>query len=204
MITIIVGLLAALWTLIQIIAFVREKDPSHLKIALVLLLVLIGGVFALRHLGPKHISLFSRAGSPKPVPASTPLPTPVPQKRGEVKTSFVIDIRRNLLGGLNDIGAICTFAETGGVEVEAVAYTITIRYLDSPSDSPEAALTRTFERTLPERITIPADQTVEKRIVFDREIGDLVQKYDKSGNTGAITINWMMKDEKGNPVSESK
>lgn len=261
-ITAVAALLAGLWTLTQLVAYVREKDPKNLKIALFLLIIIVGLIIAYPHLqervvplalGTAHIPTdathdspplqLSPTVSPTDTPAFPRLPTatgeivtpsaqspsiqvssvpspditggsavstpPPPSstpaligtKRGEVKSSFVIDIRRNVLGGINDIVAQCTFAEVGDSDVELVSYAISIHYLESPEDPVEKAMTRSFDRTLKDRIAVKANTTVQKEITLDRETGDLVLKSRKSKSIGWITINWMGKDGTGNEIT---
>jgi hypothetical protein len=127
--------------------------------------------------------------------------TPADVKKGELRSSFITDIKRTMLGGVGGVGARCTFAETGGTDTEIIAYSLTVHYLDMPGESEDKAVTRSFERTLRERIAVPGGSTVEKNIEFDSEIGDLVLKSKKSGKIGWIRITWSGKDKAGNTVS---
>jgi len=260
--TAIAALLAGLWTLTQLVAYVREKDPKNLKIAVVLLIIITAMILAYPHLKERVVPLaletvkgshgagqtgrpvqispsssrtddqgYVKAptatgevvtpssqqssapspditgggivSSPPPPPPQTQPSSPVSsgEAKGELKSSFVIDIRRNVLGGINDIVARCTFAEVGNSDVELVSYTITVHYLDSPEDPAEKALTRSFERTLKDRIAVKADTTVQKDIVLDRETGDVVLKSRKSKSVGWITIHWTGRDGSGNEIS---
>ncbi|MHC9539531.1 MAG: hypothetical protein AB9903_08425 [Vulcanimicrobiota bacterium] len=272
-ITAVAALLAGLWTLTQLVAYVREKDPKNLNIALVLLIVIVGLIIAYPHLKERVVPMAVRTvtgqtgatGSSPPsqsypsvnptgltssvnapalsgeemppsalppsvtppsfpqpadqtssAQASTPSqgisgvsgvssPPPLPSTpaaaRGEVKSSFLIDIRRNMLGGINDIVAKCTFAEVGNSDVEMVSYAVSVHYLESPDDPVEKAVTRSFDRTLKDRIAIKANTTVQKELTLDREIGDLVIKSRKSRSIGWITITWIGKDSAGNEIS---
>lgn len=271
-ITAIAALLAGLWTLTQLVAYVREKDPKNLNIAMILLIVIAGLIIAYPHLKERvipeamrttgikasiplsstplqncspvnptglsssdnapaasgeavtHADLppsayrsFDRMSSTQPSSASSQSdsgggedPSPhaaalntaaAGSTRGEVKSSFLINIRRNLLGGINDIVARCTFAEIGNSDVEIVSYEVSVHYLESPDDPVQNAVTRSFDRTLKDRIIIKANATVEKDIVLDREIGDLVLKSRKSASIGWITISWIGKDSAGNELS---
>jgi hypothetical protein len=258
--TAIAALLAGLWTLTQLVAYVREKDPKNLKIAVVLLIVITAMILAYPHLKERVVPLAletvkgshgaGQTGRPvqaSPAPSRTdnqgyviaptatgevvtpsvqqssvpsqditgggavstppvsPPPTSAPvasgAAKGELKSSFVIDIRRNVLGGINDIVARCTFAEVGNSDVEIFSYTITVHYLDSPEDPADKALTRSFERTLKDRIAVKADTTVQKDIALDRETGDVVLKSRKSKSVGWITISWTGRDGAGNEIS---
>lgn len=196
MITIVVALLAGLWTLVQIVAFVREKDPRNLKIALFLMIVLLAALFAFRALRPRLSGLSGKPAATTPAtrPASA-TPTPAALPTAQVKSSFVVDIRRNLLGGIKDIGARCTFAELGGVEVEAVSYLAEVRYQDPPSQG--EMKTFQVERTLKDRIRVPAGKSIETEISFDKEIGDLILKSREPGREGRVSLTWTLKDANG-------
>jgi uncharacterized protein with PQ loop repeat len=258
-VTAIAAFLAILWTLVQIVAYAREKNPKDIKIALILI-VIIGLLLLLyphlkgriqRHIpgfgptatrNPYHHPLANPSimvsspvsgsftpsvtptGSPDARPSTEPSGGPVspgpgestaaplpcgsitespgePAPKGELKSSFFIDIKRNVIGGIGDISAHCTFAEVGGVNSEIVAYKIIINYLEAPSDSSDKSVARSFERALKDRIQVHAGTTVEKVIDFDNEIGDLVLKSKKSGKSGWIRVLWEGKDERGNALS---
>ncbi|MGV8119138.1 MAG: hypothetical protein AB2L14_05165 [Candidatus Xenobiia bacterium LiM19] len=270
-ITAVAALLAGLWTLTQLVAYVREKDPKNLNIALVLLIVIVGLIIAYPHLKERVVPMalktvsgqtgVTRASPPlqdqpsenptglsssvnvpavgeatapsalppsiqqpsdqpssaqpssapsQGVPAGSeissspplpPAPTSAGTGRGDVKSSFLIDIRRNMLGGINDIIAKCTFAEVGNSDVEMISYAVSVHYLESPDDPVEKAVTRSFDRTLKDRIAVKANTTVQKELTLDREIGDLVIKSRKSRSIGWITIAWIGKDSAGNEIS---
>lgn len=276
-ITAVAALLAGLWTLTQLVAYVREKDPKNLNIALVLLIVIVGLIIAYPHLKERVVPMAVRTVSgqtvatgasppsqsypsvnpaglsssvnapalsgesipPSALPPSIPppddqtssaqassaqassapsqgipggsevsSPPPLPSSpaaagaaRGDVKSSFLIDIRRNMLGGINDIVAKCTFAEVGNSDVEMVSYAVSVHYLEAPDDPVEKAVTRSFDRTLKDRIAVKANTTVQKELTLDREIGDLVIKSRKSRSIGWITITWIGKDSAGNEIS---
>lgn len=260
-VTVIAAFLAGLWTLIQIVAYSREKDPRNLKIAIVLFLLIISFVIAYPFLKQKVSPAFepisyityphsysSTGAEPVPVdtrpsptpsifssPALTldnasptaaltspttepapsptevytealiqpPSPTPKISGQGEIKSSFIVDVKRNILGGVGDITARCTFAETGGKDVEIISYVVTVNYLDSPQDSEDKAITRSFERILANRITLKANTTSETELRFDKEIGDLALKSKKSGKVGWIKIEWIGRDEVGNTMVDS-
>jgi hypothetical protein len=254
-ITALAAFLAILWTLVQIVAYAREKDPRNIKIALLLTILIVIAAFLYPTLKKKlpvelgvvtpHItggpaasttatSTVEPLRSGSPVAVSTPVqippalpttpysspspvtpseasaapvsqvsssPTPQEGKRGELKSSFITSIRRNMLGGVSAVGARCTFAETGGEDVEIISYTLIVHYLESPGDSENKAVTRSFERTLKDRITVSGGSTVEKKLEFDSEIGDLIIKSKKSGPVGWIKISWSARDRVGNSLS---
>jgi uncharacterized protein with PQ loop repeat len=255
-VTALAAILAILWTMVQIVAYAREKNPKDIKIA-IFLVILIGILLMLYpHLKrtipgylpgrgegrsrtpssgptsyPTVIVVTTTPGAPStpasPVesphagdptgPSSPPTPTESitiprasespaapstePVSKGELKSSFFINIKRNVLGGIGDIAAHCTFAEVGGSDCEIIAYRIAIHYLEEPADSSDKALTRSFDRTLKERIEVKSGSTVERDVNFDSEIGDLVLKSKKSGKSGWIRIVWEGKDTRGNPLS---
>ncbi|MDQ7822355.1 MAG: hypothetical protein RDV48_06130 [Candidatus Eremiobacteraeota bacterium] len=148
------------------------------------------------------------APTASPAPEETPPAAPQPSESMEaspsktmMKSSFIIDISRNMLGGIGGISAQCTFAELGGRDVEIVSYFITIAYQDDSASSGGASNVRNLERALKERILVPANKTVEKKVSFDSEIGDLLLKSKKSGAQGSVSIVWTGRDQDGNLIT---
>jgi len=62
-ITAVAALLAGLWTLTQLVAYVREKDPKNLNIALVLLIVIVSLIIAYPHLKERVVPMAIRTVS---------------------------------------------------------------------------------------------------------------------------------------------
>lgn len=194
-ITLIAGIIALFWTIVQIVAHARDKDSKNLKIALPIFLLILAVVGYLFISQTKTIPIPTITDSPKTI-QTTPEKKIEPQKTGSLNSSFVIKIDRNMVGGVSDIKMDCIFSETGGLDIEIVSYKTEIEW-----QSKNKVLTKNFDKTLAERIQIPGNSSIEQELNIDSDMGDILLKARHDRLNGKINIIWNGIDSNGNKIS---
>jgi len=154
--TVAAGLIGFSATVLNLVAFIREKDRGHLKVGLIVLALLgvaatvlflprllPGGARALAGRlpnGPRHL-LAPWLTPVASVPSATPTVVPL-------QASFTLELKRNLLGGVDSLLAHVQFASLAQQEARVTAFRV--RFLD-----PAGRETHTFYRVLPSAVSVP-------------------------------------------------
>jgi len=187
-------------TVLNLVAFLREKDRSHTRAGLriLVLLALMTVVLFLPRLlpGPAHnlhqrLPAWSRpalAAWLNPTPA-LPGPNPV-----ALQGTFSLDLQRNLLGGID-----CLMARFQLVNVSALNLTITgyrVRFLKNGQS------THSFQRLLPQPWLLTASAHAQREVELDPSIRDVWVEGLNQDSKGEITmeITWEGRDSEGRPV----
>lgn len=198
--TAVTALIGFVATVLNLVAFVREKDRSHTKAGLrvlALMAVLLGVLFFPRYAPGAAGQLAQRLPvSLKPVlgpwlekraPAVAPLPV-------AVQASFTLDLRRNLLGGIDCLMAHFQFHNSGQPTVIS-AYQV--RYLQ-----PDGKVTHSFDRLLSPPIDLAAAGQNQREVELDPSIRDVwVEQLDREASQRLrMEIVWQGRDAAGNTV----
>ncbi len=202
--TVVAGLIGFSATVLNLVAFVREKDRGHLKVGLGVLgamalgatllylpRMLPGGAQALAARlpeGPRR--LFSPWLSPtlaaSPVPATPAVVAP------PLQGSFTLELKRNLLGGVDCLMAHFQFANLAKESLRVTAFRV--RYLDSAGKT-----THNFYRVLPTSMSVPGQGQLQEDVELDPEIRDVwVAGLDREENERErVEISWEGQDAHG-------
>jgi len=193
-------------TVLNLVAFVREKDRSHLKVGgtVILLLLVLVGLALLPRLAPSTTDALARrlpdravrvldpwlgqADSSAPV-ATAPTPEPAPPG---MQGAATIEIRRNLLGGIGSIVASFRFLDLSGEGGRVTAWSLD---LQEQAGGPHY----NFSRVLETPVTIPAGGTGTAEVELDKEIGDRWLARREAENPGGMEIRWDAQDQQGQP-----
>lgn len=201
--TVVAGLIGFSATVLNLVAFVREKDRGHLKVGLAVLglmglaatllflpRILPNGAQALAGRlpeGPRHLL----------APWLTPAPpekaiTPSPEAAPPLQASFTLELKRNLLGGVDCLLAHFQFANLAQESARVTAYRV--RYLDSSGQA-----THSFYRVLPSALTVPGQGQLQQEVELDPEIRDVwVAGLDREENQrDRVEITWEGQDAQG-------
>lgn len=201
--TVVAGLIGFSATVLNLVVFVREKDRGHLKVGLLVLgmmalaatllflpRMLPGGAQALAARlpeGPRR--LFAPWLSP------TPAASPVAQLTNPpLQGSYTLELRRNLLGGVDCLMAHFQFANLARESVRVTAFRV--RYLDGTGKS-----THNFYRVLPTALSVPGQGQLQQEVELDPEIRDVwVAGLDREeSERDRVEIFWEGQDAEGQP-----
>lgn len=198
--TVVAGLIGFSATVLNLVAFVREKDRGHLKVGLLVLglmalaatllylpRLLPGGAQALATRlpeGPRR--LFSPWLNP------TPAASPVAVVPAPLQGSFTLELKRNLLGGVDCLMADFRFANLTRESVRVTAFRV--RYLDSAGKS-----AHNFYRVLPTAMVVPGQGQLQQDVELDPDIRDVwVAGLDREPSERArVEISWEVQDTQG-------
>ncbi len=193
-------------TVLNLVAFVREKDRSHLKVGgtVILLLAVGGGLLLMPRLAPSTTGALARhlpdravrfldpwlhPGGPPEAPPAAPAPEPA---RPGMQGSATLEIRRNLLGGIGSIVAVFRFVDLSGEGGRVTAWNLDLRERE---DGPLYSFSRVLETPL----TVPAGGTATVEVELDAEIGDRWLARRQAPNPGGMDIRWDAQDSRGTP-----
>lgn len=200
-ITVVAGLIGFSATILNLVAFVREKDRSHLKVGLRVLAVLglATAVLFIPRLAPEQAralsaqlptSVQSLLGGwlAPPLPAQPPAAeTPVP-----VQASFTLELKRNLLGGVDCLVAHCQFSNLSTEAVRLTAFRAS--YKDEKGNT-----IRSFYRVLPAPVKLAGQAHLQSDVELDPEIRDVwVNDQEKEeSERQRLEIGWEGQDSSG-------
>jgi hypothetical protein len=206
-ITLLATMLGMTATVLNLVAFVREKDRSHTKAGLsaLALLVLVLAVGFLPRYAPDTARSFVSAlpesvgammqpwlgghGANSGAATASAQAEPVAV---EMLGSFTIEIQRNLFGGIGALVSNFQFSNHSQQSVRVTAYHVRLtRKLGEPA--------RSYDRVLPLALTVPAHETAGIQVELDAEIRDQwVSREDLDpAERGPIEISWDCQDAEG-------
>ncbi len=206
--TVVAGLIGFSATVLNLVAFVREKDRGHLKVGLVVLALLgvaatvlflprllPGGARALAERlpnGPRRL-LAPWLTPVAPVPSASPTEASVP-----LQASFTLELKRNLLGGVDSLQSHIQFASLDQQEARVTAFRV--RFLN-----PAGQETHSFYRVLPSAVSVPGLGHLAHEVELDPEIRDVwVADLDREENERQrVEISWEGQDSAGRPFQTS-
>jgi hypothetical protein len=204
--TLVATVLGIVMAVFNLVAFVREKDRGHLRagLAALFLLALGLGLVLLPHFypatarrivarlpGPAARFLEPWANLSGPVLPALPAPTPAP-----LEGSFSIELRRNILGGIDSVVALFHFADLAGEGGRVTSWQIRIQ-------PEEGGPSRSFRRVLPQPVEVPPRGTARAEAELDEEIRDVWLARRDQEKPGAIEVTWQGVDARGNRFSFS-
>jgi hypothetical protein len=199
-VTLLATLLGLVATVLNLVAFVREKDRSHTRAgfaALSLLILVLAVAFMPRYAPSAARALVSAMPEPagvalQPWLSSSGVAAPAPTEAGGVLGSFTIEIQRNMFGGIGALVSNFQFSNPSEHSVRVTAYHVRI--------TPRLGeTTRSYDRVLPEPLTVAADGTARTQVELDAEIRDQwVSREDlDAAERGPIVISWECEDALG-------
>lgn len=205
----ILGLMATLLGIVtavlNLVAFVREKDRGHLRAGLIVLALLgvIAGLAVFPHMAPAAAAGLARRLPPRVAafmapwlaPQEAPAPPSAPAA-AVVKGSFTIDIRRNLLGGINDVTADFQFADLSGHGARILAWRMLVQ------TSPQAA-PQTFEGILDAPAVVPAGGTTRVALKLPTAPREAWLARSKEKTRGRLQVRWQGLDADGRAIEVS-
>lgn len=198
----LVGLVA---TILNLVAFFREKDRGLVRTGLKILatLVVLLAVLFFPRIAPGPARQIAEQLPPSARTALTPwlLPRSASSETSQaslaenpppMQGSFTLDLRRNFLGGVDSLVAHFHFSNLTSGAVRVTAYQF--RYIDRAG-----ACTHSFYRVLAQPVEVVALAHVAQEVEIDAEIRDVwvaglgqeLQERDR------VEITWEGVDEKG-------
>lgn len=201
--TVVAGLIGFSATVLNLVAFVREKDRGHLKAGLVVLSLLGLGatVLVLPRLLPGGAQALAGRLPDGPRRLLAPWLTPAtPQLRVEpveatappLQGSFTLELKRNLLGGVDSLMAHFQFANLTPDSARVTAFRV--RYLNATGQT-----THSFYRVLPNALSVPGQGQLQSEVELDPEIRDVwVAGLDREeSQRDRVEIIWEGQDGQG-------
>lgn len=201
LLTIITSILGLVATVLNLVAFVREKDKSHTRAGILVLTFLAAAlaVFYLPRYAPDTaravVNAMPQAASASLQPwlgASKSTPAPPANEPPPLQGSFAIEIHRNLLHGIGSVVANFTFANLGDQSARVTAYHIQI--VEKKGEPAHA-----YDRVLAEPVEIAARGTAKSEVELDPEIRDhwVAWRDVDAAERGSIEIRWDAQDAQG-------
>lgn len=209
--TVLATLLGIVATVLNLVAFVREKDRSHTRAGFHLLLILgvALGLFCLPRYAPGTARSLVAAlpASAAPVlqpwlataPSSTPAAAavemaPPVESKPPLLGSFTIEIQRNMLGGIGALVSNFQFSNPSTQSVQVTAYHVRIT-----RKSGETA--HSYDRVLSEPVLVDAGATAKTQVELDAEIRDqwVAREDQEAAERGPIEITWECQSAGGQP-----
>ncbi len=201
--TVVAGLIGFSATVLNLVVFVREKDRGHLKVGLTVLVLMAlaattlylprllpGGAQALAVRLPEGPR---RLVKPWLTPtAATPAATATPVEAPPLQGSSTLELKRNLLGGVDCLMAHFQFSNLARESVRVTAFRV--RYLDA-----KGRVTHEFYRVLPTAVSVPAQGQLQQEVELDPEIRDVwVAGLDREeSERDRVEIRWEGQDAAG-------
>jgi hypothetical protein len=202
--TMVAGLIGFSATVLNLVAFVREKDRGHLKVGLSVLatMALAASVLFFPRVLPNRAQALAarlpegprRLLTPwlSPTPTAAPQATTTPDAPPPLQGSFTLELKRNLLGGVDCLMARFQFSNLSRQGARVTAYRV--NYLDA-----QGRTTHSFYRVLPGAIAIPGLGQVQQDVELDPEIRDVwVAGMDREEKErDRVEIHWEGQDAEG-------
>ncbi|MBT9587038.1 hypothetical protein IV102_27090 [bacterium] len=201
-ITGVASLVGFVATILNLVAFFHEKDKSHIRSGLrvlagvaVLLAVILFPRFApgsARQLASKLPGPARTLLNPWLDSSPTPLPAATAPEANPLQGSFTLDLRRNLLGGVDSLIARFQFSNLTPESARVTAYQV--RYVDQAGQ-----LRHSFYRVLNPPIQVEGHSQASQDTEFDAEIRDVwVAGLDhEAGQRDKVEITWEGTDAQG-------
>jgi len=200
-VTVVVGVIGFVATVLNLVAFVREKDRGHLKVGLKVLALMAlglavlflprlapGGARALAdHLPAPALRLLGPWLTPKALPTAEAQAPAAP-----LQGSFTVELKRNLLGGVDSLMAHFQFANLAPESARVTAFRV--RYRNASDQT-----THSFYRVLPTAISVEGQGHSTQEVELDPEIRDVwVAGLDREeGERDRLEITWEGQDAQG-------
>lgn len=200
-ITVVAGLIGFSATILNLVAFIREKDRSHLRVGLRVLAAL--GLATAVLFVPRLVPDQARAlAAQLPAPAQSLLggwlapPLPAQSRPAEilvpVQASFTLELKRNLLGGVDCLVAHCQFSNLSTEAVRLTAFRATYK-------NAQGKPTQSFYRVLPASVKLSGQAHLQYEVELDPEIRD-IWVYDQDREESErrhLEISWEGQDSSG-------
>ena len=202
-ITVLATALGIVATVLNLVAFVREKDRSHTRAGLLVLLGLVAlvALVLMPHYAPgtarrltsrlplacrPYIESWLALPAPSPEPSATDAPCPL-------TGSFNVEIRRNFFGGISSLEARFQFVNLSAQAVRVTSFRI--RIPDAHGQTPHC-----YERVLPKPVVVTANGNGQAQVELNGEIRDpwLAWHNLDVAKRGPIEIRWECQDAQGN------
>lgn len=201
-ITLVASLVGFVATILNLVAFFHEKDKTHIRTGLrvlagvaVLLALLLFPRFApgsARQLAGRLPGPARSLLNPWLDSSPTPQPAAAAPEVNPLQGSFTLDLRRNLLGGVEALMAHFQFSNLTPESARVTAYQV--RYID------QAGQTRhSFYRVLSEPIQVGANSHANQDTELDAEIRDVwvAGLEHEAGQRDRVEITWEGTDAQG-------
>lgn len=172
-VTLLASCLGMIATVMNLVAFVREKDKSHTRAGLLALSVLVFtvGVYFLPRFAPSTAQRLaavmpeSTAGVVQPWLTQGGQTSQVSLGGSQVAGSFTIKIDRNLFGGIGALVANFHFSNLTDESIRVTAYRIEIA--QKPGES-----VRSYHRVLDSPVTVEAGAVEKAQVELDASVFD--------------------------------
>lgn len=183
--TLLATLLGLIATVLNLVAFFREKERSHVRAALTVLVLLGLGVAGLFH--PQVRARWESPGRSVPVEATA---SPAPEVA--LQGSFTLDLQRNLLGGVDALMARFHFHNPLDRVVKVTSYEVS--WWDG-----QGRCRHRFERVLPESLGVANGASLQQEVELDPEIRDCWVAYQdlEPQQRDRMQIVWTALDSSG-------
>lgn len=181
-------------TVLNLVAFFREKDKGHVRAGLFVLAALMAllGIVMLPRLAPgvaqsaiaylpqPAANALQGWANPNPAPAAvTPTAEPAPPLQG----SFAIELHRNLLGGIDALMAKFQFSNISRDSLRVTAYQVKLR-------EPGGAVAHSYYRVLSQPVVVDGQGSAEQEVELDQEIRDRWLAWQEQQPHGPVEITW--------------
>lgn len=210
----VLGIIVAVFNLVT---FVREKDPGHLRagIITVAVLALAVGVLAFPYLAPgaarrmaaglpsslrpwlgawlaPEASAPTAAVSP-PTPSSSPSVAASEPAAPSMQGTGQVEIRRNLLGGIDTVVAVFQFADLSNRGGRILSYEIKLQ--STPGGAVEA-----FRAVMETPVTVEPGATAKVEIPLNGAVRELWLARHKEKTRGRGEVRWYGLDADGRKI----
>lgn len=206
MVTMLATLLGLIATVLNLVAFVREKDKSHTRagFGFLFLLAVVLAVGLLPRYAPQTARRLVSAMPGSVAAVMQPWLSTGGAEKADAKVavanaadpgmvgSFTIEIQRNFLGGIGALVANFGFSNTSAQSVRVMAYHVRITHKVGET-------ARSYDRVLTEPLVIAASSTGKTQVELDAEIRDqwVAREGLEAAERGPIEVSWDCQDASG-------
>lgn len=192
-VSLVASLLGLVATSLNLVAFIREKDRSHTRAGLALLLTIatVVGLLFLPSYAPEAAGRLVAALPANAAPYFQSWLRPVggvsavAQEESGVRGSFTIEIQRNMFGGIGALVSNFAFSNPSDHEVSVTGY-----HLRLVCRQGEAA--RSYDRILEAPVAVDSHGNGKGQVELDAEIRDqwVTREGLEPADRGPIEISW--------------
>lgn len=191
-VTVVATFIGLVATVLNLVAFFREKEKAHIRAGLVVvaaLMIALGIVLlpryapgvaqsAVAHLPSPAAAALQGWANPHPQPSAKPEPVTPP-----LQGSFALELHRNLLGGIDALMAKFQFSNVSKTNLRVTAYHLKLH-------DQAGAVAHSYYRVLSQPVEVASLSNAQQEVELDAEIRDRWLAWQEQESHGPVEITW--------------